>query len=82
MFFVLSDHVSHTRAESFEGGAIVLLHPLVSILDEEADCCGSPVELVNLEPLNHVPVSSCGSDEFYFYFSDFSTCEEDIVNLL
>lgn len=50
----------HTGAQSFQGGAVVLLHPLVSILQQQADCCGSPVKLVYLQSLDRLPVPSCG----------------------
>ena len=49
-----------TRAQSFQGGAVVLVHPLVSILQQQADCCGGPVKLVYLQSLDHLPVPSCG----------------------
>lgn len=49
-------HVWHTRAESFEGGAVVFVHPLVTVLEQQADRRRSPVKLVNLESLDHLPV--------------------------
>lgn len=53
------DHCAHTRAQSFEGGAVVLVHPLISIFEQQADGCGSSVKLIDLQSLNHLPVASC-----------------------
>lgn len=53
----------HTRAQSFQGGAVVLLHPLVSVLQQQADRSGGPVKLVDLQSLDHLPVPSCGQTQ-------------------
>lgn len=52
-----------TSAQSFQAGAVVLLHPLVSVLQQQADRCGSPVKLVYLQSLDHLPVPSCGQTQ-------------------
>lgn len=52
-------HVWRTRAESFEAGAVVFVHPLVSVLEQQADRCGSPIKLVYLKSLDRLPVPSC-----------------------
>lgn len=57
---VLQHQVSHTRAQSLKGGAVVFVHPLVSIFEKQADGGGGPVELVDLQPFHRFPVSSCG----------------------
>ncbi len=52
-------HVWHTRAKSFEAGAVVLVHPMVSVLEQQADRRGSPIKLVYLKSLDRLPVPSC-----------------------
>lgn len=52
-------YVWRTRAKSFEGGAVVFVHPLVSVLEQQADGRGSPIKLVYLQSLNHLPVPPC-----------------------
>lgn len=59
MVFLSSSMFLRTRAKSFEGGAVVFVHPLVSVLEQQAYRCGSPVKLVYLKSLNHLPVPSC-----------------------
>lgn len=66
-----------TRAESFEGGAVVFLHPVVAVLEQQADRCGSPVKLVYLESLNHLPVPSCEEN-----MSESAWSEEKAENLI
>lgn len=52
-----------TGAEGFQGGAVVFLHPLVSVLEQQADCRGGSVKLVYLQPLDCLPVSPCQRDK-------------------
>lgn len=52
-----------TSAEGFQGGAVVFLHPLVSVLEQQADCRGGSVKLVYLQPLDCLPVPPCQRDK-------------------
>lgn len=48
-----------TGAEGFQGGAVVLLHPLVSVLEQQADGRRGAVKLVDLQSLDRLPVPAC-----------------------
>lgn len=48
-----------TGAEGFQGGAVVLLDPLVSVLEQEADGRRGAVKLVDLQSLDRLPVPAC-----------------------
>lgn len=48
-----------TGAEGFQGGAVVLLHPLVSVLEQQANGRRGAVKLVYLQSLDRLPVPAC-----------------------
>ena len=47
-----------TTAKHFERGAVVVLDTLLARLDEQPNSCGRRVELVDLQALHHLPVTT------------------------
>lgn len=48
-----------TTSQDPQGGAIILLHPLVPGPDEHANGRGGCIEVSDLQSLDHLPVASC-----------------------
>lgn len=59
MVFLGTGRVWHTRAQGFEGGAVIFVHPLVTVFQQQAYRCRRPIKLIYLKSLNHLPVPSC-----------------------
>lgn len=55
------DFMSLTWTQNPQGRSVIFLHPLLSIIQQQAYRRRCAVELINLQPLHHLPVTTCKS---------------------
>lgn len=55
-----------TRSQGLQGGSVIFLHPLVSIIQQQAYRCRCSIKLINFQPLYHFPVTTCKITKRFF----------------
>lgn len=68
------DFMPLTWTQNPQGRSVIFLHPLLSIIQQQAYRCRSSIKLINFQPLHHFPVTTCKITNWLFTLPALTYC--------